>query len=261
MRTVIVLSTFVLMSCANPYAQYYQGDLDARLVPNYDPIGASIQIYGTDDFDKDTRALFRKGYIAIGQSSFNAGSNSVNEAQLREQATKIGAHIVLIATKYSHSVAGAMPLSVPQTATTFSSGTATAYGSGGVANAYGRSTTTTYGSQTVLVPYSVTRSDFGARYFYKARSRLGVHPESLSDQDRKRIQSNAGIVVLDVVENTTAYSADVLPGDIILSIGGELIQSVESYYGLLDKFQGNKPLFKINRDGTMIEKAIEIKTY
>lgn len=181
--------------------------------------------------------------------------------QLREQATKIGAHVVLVASQYTHTVAGAVPLSIPQTTTSYSSGTATAYGSGGTVNAYGSGTATTYGSQTVMMPYSVARSDFGARFFIKTKSRLGIFPAAVSDAARRRIQTNAGISVQVVTENTPAFGADVLPGDIILSIGGDSIQAVEHFYQLLDKYQGHKPLFKIDRDGALVEKEIEIRTY
>jgi hypothetical protein len=261
MRTIIAAAALVLASCANPYAQFYQGIPDARVRQNYEPVQAELQIYGTDDFDRDTLALIRKGYAPIGNSSFSAGSNSVSETQLREQATKIGAHVVLVASKYTHTVSGAVPLSIPQTTTSYSSGTATAYGSGGTVNAYGSGTTTTYSSQTVMMPYSVARSDFGARYFIKTKVRLGIFPEAVSDEARRRIQTNAGVSVKVVTENTPAFAADVLPGDIVLSIGADSIQSVEHFYQLLDKYQGQKPLFKINRDGALVEKQIEIRSY
>lgn len=261
MRNLIVAIALVLTSCANPYSKFYQGIPDARVSPYYEPVQAELKIYGTDDFDRDTLALVRKGYTPIGQSSFSAGSDAVSEAQLREQATKIGAHVILVASKYTHTVSGAVPLSVPQTTTSYSSGAATAYGSGGTVNVYGSGTTTTYGSQTVMMPYSVARSDFEALYFVKTKSRLGIAPQPVSDEARRRTQTNAGISVEVVTENTPAFAADVLPGDIVLSIGDDSIHSVEHFYQLLDKYQGQKPLFKINRDGVPVEKEIEILSY
>ncbi|MGH8615058.1 MAG: PDZ domain-containing protein [Gammaproteobacteria bacterium] len=261
MKHVLLLGLLFLASCANPYAQFYQGLPDARVKPFYEPMQAELQIYGSDNFDRDAQALIRRGYAQIGSSSFNAGSNAVSEAQLRQQAAKIGAHAVLVASKYSHTVSGAVPLTIPHTTTSYSSGTATAYGSGGTVNAYGSGTTTTYGSQTVTMPYSVARSDFGALFFAKVKSRLGIYPHAIDDETRKRIQTNAGISVLVVTEGTPAFAADVLPGDVVLSIGDDSIQSVEHFYQLLDKYQGQKPNFKINRDGLAVEKQIEIRAY
>ncbi|MEK6806126.1 MAG: PDZ domain-containing protein [Pseudomonadota bacterium] len=261
MKKIYLLVTVCLASCTNPYAKFYQGATDVQVQPYYDPLQAALEIYSTDDFERDTKALLRRGYSPIGESSFQAGSNSVSESDLREQAAKIGAHVVLVASKYSHTVSGAVPLNIPKTTTSYSSGSATAYGSGGTVNAYGNSTTTTYGSQTVMMPYAVNRSDFGARYFVKTKSRLGVTPQPVTDELRRKIKTNAGVSVYVVTEGTSAFAADVLPDDIILSIGDDAIQSVEHFYRLLDKYQGQKPSFKIVREGKTLKKQIEIRTY
>jgi len=111
-----------------------------------------------------------------------------------------------------------------------------------------------------MAPYAVARSDFGAIYFMKAKSRLGIVPEPVSDEARRRIQTNSGVSVKVVVENSSAFAADVLPGDIVLSIGGESIQSGEHFYQLLDKYEGKRPLFKIDRNGAKVEKEVEIRS-
>ena len=112
----------------------------------------------------------------IGASFLNAGVNRVKESQLRAQAERVGAQVVLVSSQYTHTVTGAIPLTVPTTSTTTSSGSATAYGAGGSVTATGTGTSTTTGSQTVLMPYSVQRADFGAVYFARVKSRLGPSP-------------------------------------------------------------------------------------
>lgn len=258
MRRLIVVGALVLSACANPYAQYYQGLQDARTMPSYEQAQGDIQIYGTDNFDRDVPLLIRRGYQPIGRASFNAASNKVTEAQLREQAQKIGAHVVLTSSRYTHTLSGAVPMTIPQTTTSYSSGTATAYGRGGVVNAYGSGTTTTYGSQTMMMPYSVARSDFAAVFFAKTRSRFGIQPVPVDDETRKRLQTNAGVKVSVVIEGTPAFQADVLPGDIILAVGGESVQSPEHFIRLLDKYEGRAVAFKIDREGKTLEKQIEI---
>lgn len=261
MRRLFAVCVLLLAGCANPYAQFYRGIPDARLRPSYEVVQGDLQIYGTDNFDRDTQALMRRGYSPIGQASFNAAANQVSESQLRQQAKKIGAHVVLVASKYTHTVSGAVPLAIPQTTTSYSSGSATAYGSGGVVNAYGSGTTTTYGSQTMMMPYSVARSDFSAMFFAKTKARLGIYPRAVDDETQKRLQTNTGISVLVVSEGTPAFVADVLPGDVILGIGTDSVQSVEHFYKLLDKYQGQTTVFKIDRGGKHIEKNIEILSY
>jgi S1-C subfamily serine protease len=152
-------------------------------------------------------------------------------------------------------------LVLPQTTISYSSGTATAYGSGGVVNAYGTGTTTTYGSQTMMMPYSVARFDVAALFFVKTQSRLGVLPGPVDDDTRKRLQTNLGIKVLEVMEGSPAFLADVLPGDVVLSIADQPIQSPEHMIKLLDKYEGQPVTLKIDRDGKAMEKQLQIGTY
>ncbi len=75
------------------------------------------------------------------------------------------------------------------------------------------------------------------------------------------MKTNFGVLVELVVENTTAYEADVLPGDVILAIGEDNVKSVENYYSLLDKYEGKIPRIKISRDGINLEKNVEIRSF
>jgi hypothetical protein len=261
MKRLLVILTAVIAGCANPYAKFYQGTPDARVFPSYEQVQEDLKIYSTDNFDRDAMSLMQKGYSPIGQASFNAGANQGSEWQLREQARKVGAHVVLISSRYTNTVSGAVPLILPKTTTSHSTGTATAYGAGGIVSAYGSSTTTTQGTQTMVIPYSVARYDFGALFFAKTKPRVGIYPAPVDDESRKRLQTNAGIKVLVVAEGTSAFRADVLPGDIVLAIAGESVESSEHYGKLLDKYEGQTVSFKIDRDGVSLEKQIMIRRY
>jgi hypothetical protein len=256
MKRLYAVCVLLVAGCANPYAQFYSGVQDAPMRPNYEVVQGNLQIYGTDNFDRDAKVLIRRGYTPIGQLSFDAASTGVSAGQLRKQAAKIGAHVVLISSKYAHTVFGAEPF--PQTTTPYSSGTAAAPGSGGLVNADGSGTTSNYGSQTVVIPESVARSDFSAVFFAKTKARLGIFAGPVDDETRKRLRTKAGVMVLVVVEGTPAFLADVLPGDILLAVGKDTIKSGEHYRQLLDKYQGQAPVFKFDRDGKPIEKKIEI---
>lgn len=199
--------------------------------------------------------------MPVGVSTFNAGSNTVSDEQIIEQAKKIGAQTVLASSKYTHTVTGAMPLSLPNTSTSYSTGNATAYGSGGIVNAYGSGTTTTYGNQIVMMPYSVQRSDFAAVFFAKVRSRLGLYFNKSSQVDvatRKRLGTNAGLKVFEVIEGSPAFLANVFPGDILLSIGNDPVYSGDDYTKLLNKYEGQSVSIKLDRDGETIEKIVTI---
>jgi len=210
---------------------------------------APLTIYTTSDFQKDTDALIRKGYVPIGNSSFNAGSTAVSERQLRSQAADVHAEVVLISSHYTHTVTGAMPLVLPQTSTSYTTGT------------YGSATTTTYGTQTTMMPYSVARSDYGAVYFVKTRQRAGIIAAPLDDAAHKRLGTNSGVLVRLVVDGTPAFNADVFPGDVLLSVNTERVQSVDQYTQLLNQFEGQTAAFHFNRDGHEIEKTFRIASY
>ena len=261
MRKLLVCLALVLSGCANPYAQFYKGQSDARLMPGYIPSSEPVKIYGSDDIKRDMRNLMSKNYLPIGESSFNAASSAASERQVLEHANKIGAQIVLVKSQYSHTLSGAMPLTLPNTTTSYSSGTATAYGPGGTVTAYGSGTTTTYGTQTTMVPYTVQRSDFYAMYFAKGRSKVGFIPVPLDDETRRMLGTNSGIRVDIVKENTEAYDNDIIPGDIVLKFNDTQIRSVEHYLELVKVYSGNTVNLTIYRDGNVIVKTVPFNQF
>jgi C-terminal processing protease CtpA/Prc len=261
MKLLCALVALTLSACVNPYSQFYRPGIDAKTMPSYVPASGPLTIYTTNDFPKDVDGLIRKGYTPIGNASFNADSNQVSESQLRDQAEKVSAQVVLISSHYTHTVTGAMPLVLPNTTTSYSSGSATAYGPGGTVNAYGNSTTTTYGSQTTMVPFSVARSDFGAVFFVKTRARVGIIAAPIDDATRKRLGTNSGILVRLIVDGSPAFNADIFPGDIVLAMGSEKVQSPEQYMQLLNQYEGQSVTFHLDRDGQAVEKTFRIASY
>jgi len=263
-RYITLLTLFALAACANPYSQFYHGIPDARVNPYYEALPGDVQIYTTNDFDRDVHIWMRKGYFVVGNSSFNGTSSAGSEGQIRAQAKKVGAQVVLISSKYTHTVTGAMPLTLPNNSTSYSTGSATAYGAGGMVNAYGSGTTTTYGTQTVMMPYSIQRADFGAIYFAKTKSRLGLQFSQSAQIDietRKRLGTNAGIKIFEIVEGSPAFKANVFPGDILLSIGDDEVDSQEEFVKLLDKYEGQSVTIKLYRDGKILKKNLKILSF
>lgn len=259
LRSVVL--AFALGGCANPVAQFYQGMTDVRSHARYDASETGVRIYPSDDLARDERELFRRGYARIGQASFNASDSAVSEAQVREQAAVVGAHVVLVASRQSHTAAGATPVAIPTTSTAYSTGMATAVGRTGTATAFGSGTTTTRGSQLVMVPYSVRYLDFGILFFAKQKQRVGIFPVPLDDETRRRLESNAGMRVEAVAEGSPAFDANVLPGDILLSIAGEPVSSLDGYLSIVKKYERKRVPFNFDRDGKRIDKQIEIRAF
>jgi hypothetical protein len=234
----VAVLTLVLSACAaNPFTEFYRGTSDARKLPSYVAVPGGVKIYSTDNFERDVQELTRKSYSVVGRSSFSAASNNATDAQLREQARKIGAQIVLVRPGYTRTIYGALPLSSPQT-------------------------TATPGSKALLMPSAtMPNSDLAAVFLVKLFPRVGLSPGTLDDETRRRLKRNGGILVLEVVEGSPAFNAGVLPGDVLLGVGSERIQFVEQYLQALNQYQGTTVTFTFDRNGTLIEKQIPIRPY
>lgn len=204
-------------------------------------------------------AYQRHGYVLVGYSSFNSGHRQ-SESDAIGQAEKVQADIVLIVDPhYTGSRTTSVPITTPTTSTTYTTGTATAVGPGGTATAYGNATSTTYGTQTNYVPFMVNRFDYGALYFVKRKPMvLGVYMRDLDDSERAALQSNKGVFVLLVVHGSPAFNADILRGDIIVSMDGEPATNYAAFQDALFT-KRNKPVqLGIVRNGQTITKEVKL---
>ena len=112
-----------------------------------------------------------------------------------------------------------------------------------MATAMGSATTTTYGSQTTVVPISVDRYDFLAVYLVKVRSIFGAQFRNLTATESQQVGTVNGVVLTVVINGTPAASVGFLPGDIITKV--KLVNMNTDVKVLLDQ----------------INKALQIKDY
>lgn len=256
-KIILIIVTLIISSCANHYEQFYKGKTDANTSQFYDNRVVGVKIIKSSNIDTDAKPIMKKGYIPIGSSSFT--SSGATEQQLLDHAKKIGAHVVLFSSIYAGESTGAIPLTVPNTTTSYSSGSATVFGQGRMTNIYGNGTTTTYGSQTVMVPYSVKNFQFSAVYFVKIKSQIGLIVTPMDDETKRRLQTNSGAIVNTVIDNTPAFMADILPGDVILTIDGERVQSPEHCTSLFAKNEGKSIVVVLERNGNFINKTVPVR--
>ena len=129
MRTFIILASIVVLAgCSSGYQQFYKPYVDAKtlddvelLKPNEEP-----KVYSTKDFDRDIRAWRSKQYIPIGYSSFNGEYEG--EFEVKAQAKRVGATLVLISTKYTNTLTTTSTMYLPSSTRTYHSGSV--YGGG-----------------------------------------------------------------------------------------------------------------------------------
>jgi hypothetical protein len=267
-RFVVVAVASLLTACASGYSQFYQ---PARGVtpesiattrsapPTATPLVERAAPPGSgSDTAMFLDAYMKRGYVLIGSAMFNSGRSESEEAAVR-QGVKVGADLVVILNpRYTGSTTTAVPLTVPTTTTSYSSGTATAYGPSGVVNAYGSGTTTTYGTSTTMIPVTVNRSDYGAGYFVKRKWSFGAMWRDLNDAERQALESNKGVYVRLVVDNSPAYATDILPGDIILAVDGEPVLNQQSASDLMRLRAGRSIKLSLYRRGARLEKTVQL---
>lgn len=254
----IVLSLLLVSCVINPYTQFYQGMPDARVSPIYEPSCEPIQVFESDDFNVDVPKFASRGYAVVGSSAFHAGAGSINLNGSREQAKKIGAHIVLVSTKYAGTETGTATRTLYGSSTSNTQANVNAYGSGGWANASGSSQTQTDSFHQVLVPYSVDISDYGAVFLAKTRPPiLGARGKPLDDETRHTLGTNTGLEVYIVIDGSPAFLANVLIGDKLLSVADEAVYE-GNYDAVLKKYAGQEVALKLVRNGEPLIKTVHL---
>ena len=74
MKRILLFNMVMLLSACsiNPYSEFYRGEQDARILAGYQPSTDPLQIYSSDNVDRDVINLNGKGYVVIGRSYWPA---------------------------------------------------------------------------------------------------------------------------------------------------------------------------------------------
>lgn len=261
MRVMIFAVTSLLAGCANPYAQFYTdqtGGVDLSTAETVILSNAPPTVYAGSDPKVDYQTMLQNGYGMVGYSYFNAAQAS--ESQLLAQARKVRAEMVLTYSEYTNTVSGAVPLTLPNTQTSHTTMSGTAYGSGGYATMNGTATTTATGTSTTYIPYNTNRYDFGASYWVKLKPMsLGVYVEELTPETRRAIGSNKGAFVTTVVNDSPAFMADIFPGDIVRRFNGEEVINQQDLINRISTSAGTTIELVLLRDGDEITKMVALR--
>lgn len=266
----------VITGCVttNPYSQYYQdntrGMHAANIRNDYSPSSAPL-VYQGKNPEQDAKAMLENGFGLIGWSSFNAGP--IDQDQAVRQARSLRANAVIVYSTYTHTLSGALPLTLPevQTVTTHGSGIATgsgtAFGSGGMvnysgsANAFGSSQSTIYGSRTTYMPYNVSRYDYHASFWLKNTNIVfGAVLRDLTTEERKSTGSNHGVAIGVLIKNAPAFDADLLEGDIIKKVNDTDITGPATWSTMLSDNLGKAVVVTFIRDGKEQQKTVTLRS-
>ncbi len=258
MRLVTTFVTCLLLSaCASGFQQFYKPYVDAKTLTDVQLLGESDRpkIFSSNDMQRDVKIAVSKGYRPIGASSFNGQIES--EQAVINQAKSVGAVLVLVNSKFTESRTITTPLFLPNNQTTYNSGSV--YGTYGSANYSG--TSTTYGTTVVPITTQQQRYDQTAVFFVKStkKPKFGLMVIDLPPELRTRYERNSGALIDNVAEESPAFAANLLPGDLLIEFNGTPVINAQHAHELMQAAspRDGKCVLKIIRNGT--EKSIELQ--
>lgn len=272
MRLLLILCATILTGCAqNGFNTFYHPNFDPKNPPP--AIAGDIrlldknenpQVYSSNNIIRDVKIARSRHWVVIGYSTFNGAMGT--QDQVLKQAQSLGAPMVIMTSQFTENRTITTPLFLPNNKTTYYNGTTNGQinGSNGYNANYNSNTTgtaTTYATTIVPITSVQSRYDqtavFFARIVKKIRFGLSVIP--MTPELQQKYERNTGALVEIVFENTPAFSANILPDDIIIEIDGQTIDSAFSANELMrDTHPANGiSTLKIIRNGT--EKIITVQ--
>jgi serine protease Do len=183
MRTFIVVASLALLSaCASGYSKAYTDLTDAQSERPTAARAAPTVVPSSGNYDRDIETMWQRGFVLVGYSSFDGYADTEDAL---DQARRVGAERVV---QYSRAEAA-----------------------GG-------------GGEVAYVPTTTLPIDrYEQTVFYFARmgpSCFGALFASGTDAQKRAIGTNSVAVVRAVRDASPAFLANLLPGDLILSLGG-----------------------------------------
>ena len=225
----------ILSGCASGYNQFYTSRVDVKSTSDLELLEKyqEPELFGTNNFDRDIRILRSKGYVVIGESSFNGENEDSRNAVA--QAKRVGATVVLVSSRYTNTQTTTTLLSLPDNKTTVHSGIVsgnTVYngrnggylGSSSTSGIY-QGTSTTLGTKQVPITTQQHRYDQNAVYLVKSNKKwkFGMGVADFNSSQRFELETNTGAIIDFVIEGSPAFYANLIPGDILISVDGKQI--------------------------------------
>jgi hypothetical protein len=214
-----IFITLVLVSCAttSSFSNFYKplrspeerGYNVIRLNQDEEP-----RIILSNNLTNDLYDYLSRRYIILGKTSFNGPSEEFRN-DIKMQCKKIGATVALYSIEYTHTNHGSI----------FYEGTGGAY--------------------------SIRRYDYSVYYLVAFIDDVGFGANlvDLDEQTRQQYRRNTGAFVHIVYVNTPAFYANIIRGDIIISINdNEILDSMDAFL-IIDNFsKGEQVNIEVIRD-------------
>ena len=225
-NNVFIFILFVLVGCAttynNAFTSYYKSVVSQEeLIENFDNSESDLQVYKADDVQKDISKIIKRGYNIIGESSFIGETDA---SLVRVTATAIGANVVLLSVKYRNTESGTNTIYLPSFDNT--------------------------PRKKYDVSYNKDKYEYRALFFKKMKPlTLGITMVPIPAEITTLIKRNRGVMVQIVFDESPAFFADLVVGDVIIAINDKEINNVDELNRLILLNKGQKTQFTIIRSG------------
>jgi hypothetical protein len=261
---IALLASVLVAACSNPYKDAYKSTLErrpageaSRLLP---PTG-DVKIVTSTRMRDDAVRMMEEGWLLLGRSKFRDAQ--IDAAGAIAVAKEVGASVVLVRKEYATTVTGTMESAewIPPRTIARREQEVVVSGpdSGKVIE---RDVTTTIDGEyrTTYVPTNTDYYDYAATYWAKSKPPIfGVIVRSLSDSEKVATQSNRGVVVRAVINDSPAFNADILRGDIITSFGGQQISGPDQFFQAVLAGAGKEIVVRILRAGEQKTFTVRLK--
>jgi serine protease Do len=231
------------------------------------------RILTSPDLDADSERLFGEGYVMIGYLGLAA--DDVPTEAVSRQAIAVGAEVVLVHSRYSGTetrVRSVTAKTRTRVVTSFGSthgnltetgtlaaqvhGAGQTFSGSGSYSRIARASAFSSGytilpseSRTVFVPFSERQYDYQIAFWRKRKSnRMGAHTELIPLELRRVLGRNTGAMVVAVEAKSPAFYADVLVGDVVVSLDGSDVREPDEFVRLAEQARGRFELVVL-RDG------------
>jgi hypothetical protein len=113
------------------------------------------------------------------------------------------------------------------------------------------------GSKQTEAP--MQRYQYGARFFRRMPPVIfGVMVLPLPNEIRQQLEKNTGAFVYVVVNDSPAFKANILEGDVILKMNGENVESMTDFVEKYSRLVGQKVDLEIWRDGQFRTNSVQL---
>jgi len=210
-----IFSVVLLSGCVNNYDKFYKPNVSVTQklgdpLENYeipkDGEEPKILYSNEENMEDEVAKLIAQGYELLGESAFVGKKDT--EKNIIKHAQKVGATLVLLMDISKGVETQTNTIMMPQTANT------SYYDSYGSGSAY-----TTY-SAPMNFTTSYERVHQEAYFLIKnlKKRKFGLTISNLTEKVKREVERNTGALVVAVFNNSPAFYANVIRGDVIIKV-------------------------------------------